>query len=590
MIKWIGQHIVDLIARFRSDVYLESLSESAQDHVVGVDSNGKLYKQDVSTGDITSVSLMGDDFTQLQVSAGAANFSIAGGEGIDTSGTSATITIAGEDASTSNKGIASFSSDNFAASSGEITIKSGGVDLTDEVTGTLPVANGGTGATTLTAGAVLLGNGSSAIEASGQLAYYQPSGNVDYLRIGDANSTSGGIITHAGMPLVVSVANATGTDQAGGDLTLMAGMSTGTASGGDIIFKAAGTTSGSGSSINVAYEILKIDGQGDASGERINFGYDDNGVSTIARTPHSDGDGGDLYIRGGDATAGQTDKEGGEVIIFGGRSTGNRAGGAVTIKTNGASGSSDGVLASSDSVATFRTDGNTLLHGNLIFEGPTPDVNETTFSITDPTADRTITVPDASGTMAFLDSDITGNAAGLTASTSNSIGVGTIELGHASDTTIARSAAGTVTIEGKTVATTNKTVAFYNSQFFNSGTTGFYAPFNYLFENSNLTTASYFSMISAPYDGRVLKVSSYTQSATTKNTTVEMYLNGQDGDLTNDQVGTDLVISSYGRNGTGTCATDWAFSAGDALSFRITNSVASSGQVLTFVIQFDLDT
>tara|TARA_R110000772_G_scaffold152750_2_gene263609 strand:- start:4035 stop:5123 length:1089 start_codon:yes stop_codon:yes gene_type:complete len=45
------------------------------------------------------------------------------------------------DASTSAKGIASFSSDNFAASSGAITIKDGGVDLTAEVTGVLPSAN-----------------------------------------------------------------------------------------------------------------------------------------------------------------------------------------------------------------------------------------------------------------------------------------------------------------------------------------------------------------------------------------------------------------------------------------------------------------
>ena len=53
--KWIGQHIWDFISRFRSDVYLEDLTESAQDHVIGVDANGKLYKQDVATGDITSV-------------------------------------------------------------------------------------------------------------------------------------------------------------------------------------------------------------------------------------------------------------------------------------------------------------------------------------------------------------------------------------------------------------------------------------------------------------------------------------------------------------------------------------------------------
>ena len=57
--KFIGQFIQNLIARFRSDVYLENVSESAQDHVVGIDANGKLYKQDAASGDITGVDLTG---------------------------------------------------------------------------------------------------------------------------------------------------------------------------------------------------------------------------------------------------------------------------------------------------------------------------------------------------------------------------------------------------------------------------------------------------------------------------------------------------------------------------------------------------
>ncbi len=68
---------------------------------------------------------------------------------------------------------------------------------------------------------------------------------------------------------------------------------------------------------------------------------------------------------------------------------------------------------------------------------------------------------------------------GITASTSAALGVGSIELGHASDTTIARSAAGVITVEGVVVDTvsaanalTNKlSVGFTNGQISSSTVT-----------------------------------------------------------------------------------------------------------------------
>lgn len=51
---------------------------------------------------------------------------------------------------------------------------------------------------------------------------------------------------------------------------------------------------------------------------------------------------------------------------------------------------------------------------------------------------------------------------GLTSSTSTALGLGTIELGHATDTTIARGSAGVVTIEGVNIVTTSSTDTLTN--------------------------------------------------------------------------------------------------------------------------------
>ena len=140
--KFIGQYIQSLIARFRDDVYLEDISTGtiASGGNLGLDANNKIVKADEATGDITAVSFTDGDST-ITDSSGSADFTVAGGTGMQASVSGSTITFTGTNATTSGKGIASFSSDNFAVSSGAVTIKAGGVDLTNEVTGVLPSAN-----------------------------------------------------------------------------------------------------------------------------------------------------------------------------------------------------------------------------------------------------------------------------------------------------------------------------------------------------------------------------------------------------------------------------------------------------------------
>ena len=49
--------------------------------------------------------------------------------------------------------------------------------------------------------------------------------------------------------------------------------------------------------------------------------------------------------------------------------------------------------------------------GSIVFEGATADANETTLAVTDPTADRTITLPDATGTVALTNNKLSDFAA-----------------------------------------------------------------------------------------------------------------------------------------------------------------------------------
>ena len=84
---------------------------------------------------VSSGAVSAKDITLTSDSGSATNtigetFTISGGEGIDTSATGSTLTIAAEDATSSNKGVASFSSDNFTVSSGAVTVKTDGIDDT----------------------------------------------------------------------------------------------------------------------------------------------------------------------------------------------------------------------------------------------------------------------------------------------------------------------------------------------------------------------------------------------------------------------------------------------------------------------------
>ena len=106
----------------------------------------------------------------------------------------------------------------------------------------------------------------------------------------------------------------------------------------------------------------------------------------------------------------------------------------------------------------------------LVFEGATDNGFETTFAITDPTADRTVTFQDASGTVAYL-TDITGGGASeFSTVTVNASVIFEGSTDDANETTLVASdpdadrtitlpnATGTVVLQDTTDTLTNKTI------------------------------------------------------------------------------------------------------------------------------------
>ena len=352
------------------------------------------------------------DSGTIAIDLDSETLTIAGGEGIDTSATSNTITIAAEEATTSNKGVASFSSDNFAVSSGAVTIKDGGVS-SDELAGS--IANAKLANSSIT---VADGSSSTAVALGGTITFAGTSNEVE---VGESSGT-----VTIGLPDDVTIA---------GDLTV----------NGD-------TVTVNTSTLSVEDPLIFMGNGNGADSVDLGFygKYTDSGAKYAGLfRDASDSDKWKLFATTGNShevptttvntTSGFTL---GTLVVDTLEGT---IGTASQTNITGVGTISTGTWEATDiGVAHGGTGASSLTDGGVLLGSGTGAI--TAMAVL---ADGEMIVGDGT----------TDPVAESGATLRTSIGVGTgdspqftgIELGHASDTTIARASSGDITIEGNAV-------------------------------------------------------------------------------------------------------------------------------------------
>ncbi len=176
--------------------------------------NGSAVALGGSTSISTSLTLAADSGSNDSFTTGS-TLTFSGGEGIDTTVSDDEITIAGEDATTSNKGIASFSSDDFSVSSGAVTVKAGGITNT-QLAGSIANAKLANSSITINGVAIALGGSVTTPGSDNPITIGDDSSNQYDVNLGTSLSFLGGegINTQvAGGTVTVSAEDATASNK-----------------------------------------------------------------------------------------------------------------------------------------------------------------------------------------------------------------------------------------------------------------------------------------------------------------------------------------------------------------------------------------
>ena len=182
------------------------------------------------------------------------------------------------------------------------------------------------------------------------------------------------------------------------------------------------------------------------------------------------------------------------------------------------------------------------------------------------------------------------NAAALRAPGSVQVGT-TIDLGHASDTTLARSAAGKVTIEGNEIQTTNVHHHFLNAGFFLNYPYSRYIPLNGSIIEQNTSTASpEYTHFIFPYDGYVKTI--WLRSETSMGSTeLKLYGGTAGNEVTTAKGAVTATVAATGTTEFDFTSVTNTFVQGESMAVRVDpTDDPDGGQNVTIELVFNLTT
>ena len=107
-------------------------------------------------------------------------------------------------------------------------------------------------------------------------------------------------------------------------------------------------------------------------------------------------------------------------------------------------------------------------------------------------------------------------------------------------------------------------------------------------DSTNLSSASFHLMRVMPYDGRIIRITCFNQTTTSRTESFKLYIDGDDSPLS-DNRGSELTFTS-GQKGGADCPSDWTFSAGESVAIRRQPSAATNGTNISIVFEFDMTT